>query len=266
MHDQPECDLLPLQLLDLLLLEPPHHVSDPSVLLAHSVLPFPLGPGRRLVGAGELEEQPGSDGRGICGEERQGRRGGRGREKRAGERRGGRVGDVERGEERGREGGGEGGGGRGRGEEREEPGEERRRGEGLGPEGRREEGMGREEGQERGRGRRVAGGGAARRQEAREREERVEVRPRRALRGCRGRRRGGAARGEPRELVGEEEIRVRGHQVAELVERLHAWGREGGHRGGNAVSDHGGVDRGYGDAGGAEMRSSLPLVSPPPFH
>lgn len=32
---------------------------------------------------------------------------------------------------------------------------------------------------------------------------------------------GAAAGGEPGELVGEEEIRVRRHQVAELVERLH---------------------------------------------
>lgn len=250
MHGQSECDFLPLQLIDLLLLEPPHYLLCPTVFLAQGVLSLPLGPDRLLLGAKKLEEQPGSDGRGIRGEERQGRRGSGGGEKRAGERRGGRVGDVERREEGGGERGRKGGGGWGRGEEREEPSEKRRRGERLGPEGRREEGVGREEEQEWGRGRRIAfgtGTGATRREEARQREERMKVRPRRTLRGC-GTRGGGAAGGEPCKLVGEEEIRVRGHQVAELVERLHSGGGRG-HLGGNAVSDHV-ADRGTGTRAG----------------
>ncbi|TVU45427.1 hypothetical protein EJB05_04914, partial [Eragrostis curvula] len=116
--------------------------------------------------------------------------------------------------------------------------------------GRREEGVGGEEGQERRRGRRVATG-AARGEEAREREERVEVRPRRARRrGGRGRG-AAAAGGEPRELVGEEEIRVRGHQVAELVERLHS--------GGNAGQIMRRIRGAETTTRGAEMRSSPPF-------
>jgi hypothetical protein len=252
MDDQPEGDLLTLQRLYLLLFEPPHYLPDPSVLLGNRVFPFYLCLGRHLLQAGKLEEQPCGDGRGICSEERQGRRRRRCREERACERRGSRVGDIERSEDRGRERRRKGGRGRGRGEEREEPGEERPRCEGLGPEGRRQEGVGREEGEKRGRRRRVATG-AARWEEAREGEERVEMRPRRARqRGGRGH--AAAAGGEPRELVGEEEIRVRGHQVAELVESLHLRRQCG--------SDHEADRAGGGDneARGAEMRSSPPFL------
>jgi hypothetical protein len=252
MHDEPEGDLLPLQLLHLLLLELLHHLPDPSIFLSRRVLPLPLGLGRRLLRARELEEQPGGDGRGIRGEERRwaGRRGG---EERAGEGRGRRVSDVERGEERRGERRRERRAGRRRGEQGEEPGEEGRRGERLRPERRREEGVGGEEREER-RGQGGSGPGAGG-EEAREGEEGVEVRPRRALRGRRRRRRGGAAAGgEPGELVGEEEIRVRRHQVAELVERLHGGSAAAmaGVRSWGEVVAAAAADRDWGGGGGGE--------------